>query len=261
MSQIHMYIQLPNGTKYELPVVPEEINVNDGGEYSRTFTLGIGETVFPGFRKPQVIRFTSFFPYTYDPTYVNIPATRMINPVDWADVFTHILVGTKAKGRPDIIRFQMLEEFEVGFVGVWIDDTFSVETFEKAHRAHELGDQWYTLELTSARTAEIRLTGDVQPLPSILTHDTNIGAATKPQPSVARPEPAQGNVYIVQQGDTLSGIAKMKLGDYSLWRAIWERNIETIGNNPDLIFAGMELVIPVGNVTGGGGGGGLTRLS
>lgn len=248
-----MYIELPNGTKYELPVIPAEIVVSDGGEYARTYTLGLGETVFPGYRKPQRIRFTSFFPYDYDPTYVNIPPSKMLHPIDWADVFTHLLNGTKVNGRPDIIRFQMIEEYANSVWATWIDNTYSVEDFDKEHRVNELTDQWYTLELVQARTASIRLTGEVQPLPSSFVKAVG---GPKTEPATDRPPPAQGNVYTVQSGDTLSGIAKTKLGDYGLWRSIYEMNKATIGSNPDLIFPGQQLTLPTGQVTGGGGGGG-----
>lgn len=240
MSQIRLFIELSNGNRYELPVVPEQITVSDGGEYARTYTLGLGQTTFPGHRKLQTIMFTSFFPYHYDPTYVNIPEAKMLHPVDWADIFTHIFEGTKVKGRPDIIRFIMTEEYEQGQFATWIDDTFAVDDFHKEHRANELTDQWYTLTLTSARSAKITLTGENQSVPSI----TAPVGGPKPQASQSRPDPPQSNIYIVVAGDSLSAIAKKKLGDFALWRTIYERNKQTIGPNPDLIFPGQQLVLP-----------------
>ncbi len=53
--------------------------------------------------------------------------------------------------------------------------------------------------------------------------------------------PAKGEEYVVQPGDTLSGIAKEVLGSEGKWRAIAELNdIE----NPDRIFVGKRLHMP-----------------
>lgn len=46
--------------------------------------------------------------------------------------------------------------------------------------------------------------------------------------------------YIVRKGDTLSDIA---LRYNTNWKVIYEKNKETIGNNPDLIYPGQKLII------------------
>lgn len=53
-------------------------------------------------------------------------------------------------------------------------------------------------------------------------------------------------VYEVQLGDTLSGIAQKLRGDGTeiAWRKIYEANKEVIGDNPDLIKPGQKLKIP-----------------
>lgn len=50
--------------------------------------------------------------------------------------------------------------------------------------------------------------------------------------------------YTVKSGDTLSGIAKQHLGDGNKWRAIYDANRQVIGDDPDLIKPGQQLVIP-----------------
>ncbi|MCB0227052.1 MAG: LysM peptidoglycan-binding domain-containing protein, partial [Anaerolineae bacterium] len=76
-----------------------------------------------------------------------------------------------------------------------------------------------------------------------------LGTAQPPQeepPTDPTPEPPpddQPEVYVVQPGDTLSGIAKDVYGDYSLWPIIFEANRDKI-SNPSLIRVGMELLIP-----------------
>ncbi len=66
------------------------------------------------------------------------------------------------------------------------------------------------------------------------------------QPYVPRPKrPAPGSrIYVVQPGDWLSKIAGTYYGDIYKWPVIYDANRATIGDNPDLIEPGMQLVIP-----------------
>jgi len=68
------------------------------------------------------------------------------------------------------------------------------------------------------------------------------GSSTSP---VSRPaaENARAATYTVQQGDTLSAIAKREYGDAGKWKQIYEANREQI-DDPDLIHPGQELRIP-----------------
>ena len=55
-----------------------------------------------------------------------------------------------------------------------------------------------------------------------------------------------GSTYIVQPGDTLSGIAQQAYGDGSeaSWRRIYTANQQVIGPNPNLLYPGTALYIP-----------------
>ena len=53
----------------------------------------------------------------------------------------------------------------------------------------------------------------------------------------------EDGVYIVQKGDCLWSIAKEKLGDGMYWSKLYEANRSVIGDDPDLIFVGIELQI------------------
>jgi nucleoid-associated protein YgaU len=55
---------------------------------------------------------------------------------------------------------------------------------------------------------------------------------------------AQGNVYVVQPGDTLTLLAARFYGNGALWPTIYNANVALIGANPDLIRVGAQLVIP-----------------
>ncbi len=50
--------------------------------------------------------------------------------------------------------------------------------------------------------------------------------------------------HVVVSGDTLSGIAKKYYNDAGKYMVIYEANKRVIGDNPDMIKVGMELVIP-----------------
>ena len=58
--------------------------------------------------------------------------------------------------------------------------------------------------------------------------------------AVAEPKVA----HVVVSGDTLSGIAAQYYGQADRWPAIYEANMDVIGDDPNFIQIGQELVIP-----------------
>ena len=66
------------------------------------------------------------------------------------------------------------------------------------------------------------------------------GSSSAPPPAGARP---QERTYTVEEGDSLSKIAKAVYGDPNQWKAIYQANQDTI-KNPDLIFPGQVLKLP-----------------
>lgn len=74
----------------------------------------------------------------------------------------------------------------------------------------------------------------------LLVNDLNpLGEEAAPPP----PPPPPPRIYVVKPGDTLFSIAARFLGDGRLWRIIFEANLDKI-DNPNVIRAGMQLVIP-----------------
>lgn len=55
---------------------------------------------------------------------------------------------------------------------------------------------------------------------------------------------AEVKIHIVKKGESLSLIAKEYYGDIHKWTQIYEANKAVVGDNPDLIKPGQELVIP-----------------
>jgi Lysozyme like domain/LysM domain len=62
----------------------------------------------------------------------------------------------------------------------------------------------------------------------------------------AAPEPTGAKTYIIESGDTLSGIAQKLHGDSNAWPELYALNKVTIGDNPDLIEVGATLTLPEG---------------
>ena len=54
-----------------------------------------------------------------------------------------------------------------------------------------------------------------------------------------------GRTYIVQEGDTLSSIARNELGKVSRWAEIYQINREALGKDYDYLTPGMRLVLPI----------------
>lgn len=68
--------------------------------------------------------------------------------------------------------------------------------------------------------------------------------APQPEPAEPDPTPPAAN-YTVQQGDSLSKIARAQLGSADRWREIWEINRQQIAD-PNLILPGQVLTMPGG---------------
>jgi ABC-type amino acid transport substrate-binding protein len=85
--------------------------------------------------------------------------------------------------------------------------------------------------------------------PSLAGDNQLVALATTDLSPLFKPVPAKapaGGAYVVQPGDTLSTIAGKLYGDVApgAWRAIWEANRATIGDDPNRIRAGMRLTLP-----------------
>ena len=70
--------------------------------------------------------------------------------------------------------------------------------------------------------------------------DTTVREREEVQP----PAPGRDQSYTVRPGDNLSKIAKRFYGDSEKWDLIYARNRQLIGQRPDALKVGMELVIP-----------------
>jgi nucleoid-associated protein YgaU len=84
--------------------------------------------------------------------------------------------------------------------------------------------------------------------PAFAQDDTMQAPVDKPSPAETERDAAQttdlnGEEYVVQTGDTLSGIAERFLGSADQWQQIAQANDI---QNPDMLSVGMKLEIPQG---------------
>jgi hypothetical protein len=95
----------------------------------------------------------------------------------------------------------------------------------------------------TARPQEQKETSAPQPAPATQGNApaSSTGDAAAAAPVPAAEEPA--HPYIIKQGDTLWDIANTFFKDPFLWPFLWKANPSI--TNPDLIFAGNKLIIPV----------------
>lgn len=125
--------------------------------------------------------------------------------------------------------------FIVTGTGMEINMLCSVEKFKHSERFGEPGEFYYELELKEYRSYAVKR---VQIAGTASAYSSAASATT-----VRAGEPAAVSNYVVRSGDSLSGIAKVQLGDSSRWREIYELNKATI-TNPNVIKVGQSLVMP-----------------
>ena len=92
----------------------------------------------------------------------------------------------------------------------------------------------YNANRDKIRSANLIYVGQVLTIPAIP------GA---PAPEGGKPSAPGVKTYTVQNGDTLSSIAKKLLGKASKWRELYEANTDTV-KNPNRIYTGQVLIIP-----------------
>ena len=56
-------------------------------------------------------------------------------------------------------------------------------------------------------------------------------------------EPAGNPDHVVRAGDTLTDISTLLWGDWRLWPALWDANLDQV-SNPNVISPGMRLRVP-----------------
>jgi len=112
------------------------------------------------------------------------------------------------------------------------DTLVSIATEEYGHEKH-----WVDIAQANPLKDPTRLyPGDVIKLP-----DTT---QVKKQRQITLRRADGSRIHIVRGGDTLTGISKTHYGTTAHWRIIYNTNRAKIGNDPNRVQAGSQLIIP-----------------
>lgn len=95
-------------------------------------------------------------------------------------------------------------------------------------------------DIMAQRRAEVRAAKGIKDEPA----DTK-GASSKPvREKLAADDSQPSTDYVVQDGDSLSAIAKTLYHDGTAWEIIFDANKELLNGKPNFLKPGMKLVIP-----------------
>lgn len=218
-----MYIGINYGEKgFSVPVLPEKIELSEGGTNKTYDVINLGEVNTIGKPKLTDISFESFFPKNKG-SYVT--TEKLLEPIvyikmikDWRDAnqkIRLILTGD----------------------GIQINDLFTIENFKFREESGQVGDIHYSIEFKRYKNYVVKKVAAI--------HHVS-GAAIPFDKDVVpeRPvEKVQSKTHTVVSGDTLFFIAKRHLGDGNRWREIYNLNKDVI-KIPEKIYPGQVFKLP-----------------
>lgn len=220
-NDLQFYLSFNNGAEVlRLPVNPETIRQSISHGYEDVMTTQLGELTVIGTERLREYSFSSFFPRDYNPSYCEY--SDIPEPYAAAALIEEWI----ANRRP--VRLTIS--------GTRINIPVTIRSFTYEERAGHVGDLFYDIALKEYRFTELKKVtekaADGLQYASVSGQETRIGKAT---PTVSS--------YTVKAGDSLTKIAHAVYVDSDKWSDIYNANKETIGKNPNLIYAGQVLSI------------------
>lgn len=205
-----------NGKKFRFAVSPPEYELTSESNNTQVVVNSLGEINLVGKRKLKNVSFSSFFPKRkyYFCQYTSFPTPKES---------VKIIEEMKNKG---VLRLTM--------TGTPVNMECTIETFTYGEN-DGTKDINFTLEFKEYRHTKVKTKKKKEVLPKTVTPE----ATERPAKEV------NSTTYTVKGGDNLSKIAKNLTGNSANWKAIYEQNKGVIGGNPNLIYAGQQLVINV----------------
>lgn len=203
--------------KVLLPVNPEQITVKHGSNNEKVTITGLGEITIMQSRTAVQFSFSSFFPARYFP---GAKTKTIISPLELIGK-----INTWRESKKPI-------HFIVTSCG--IDIYCTIESFSYTEKGGDVGTYEYSMTLKEYREITVR-----QIEVNALTQKATITDTEQRVDNTQKPK-----TYTVVKGDCLYNIAKKFYSDGSQWKRIYDANKQTIGGNPNKIYAGQVLTIP-----------------
>jgi hypothetical protein len=209
---------------FQFPVNPEEIVVPGEKLIETVKITSLGEVDFLAGDRISEIRFSSFFPVRFDPSYCRYPfesdpayGVNVLIPTPEEHLKT--LLAIRDSGKP--VRL-IITELPVNVLVLLPSVTYRSV-------GGEPGDIYFDVVFRAYREIKVRTVADEAP-----ATEQRARADTKPVPKT----------YVVKPGDTLYTIAKSQLGSGAKWRTIYDANKAAVGPDPNTLTTGTKLVMP-----------------
>ena len=211
-----------DGRELTIPINPAEIEITSESDNEDIDIIGLGPATRKGAAGLKKATIESFFPAGGSYFYTGVlPRTcvEFIQTIHKTENVNNKVARIVTSGLP-----------------VNLNMYFVIDEFNYNHKAGEEDDIYYTLSIKEyipygAKTVSTSLSG--------------LAAARAVSP-VSPPPPATGGTYTVVRGDCLWKIAKRYTGNGNNWPELYALNTDVIGANPNLIYPGQELELPVG---------------
>lgn len=222
-----MYLDINDGEEgFILPVLPEKIQIDEGGDNKSYNIVNLGEVNVINLPKLTKVSFESYFPLNRGP-YVS--SEKLFAP----NIYINKIQEWRKKCYKVRFIFTGSTLDSVFNASTEINNLFSIENFKYEERGGEVGDIYYTLELKKYKNYAAKKVD--------IKKDVRETAATISQADTRESNPPQPKIYTVIEGDTLWHIAKRFLGDGNRYGEIADLNNIS---NPDIIYAGQVLNLP-----------------
>jgi len=203
-------------TKFRFAVLPSEYEVTDESGNTQVVINSLGEINLLGKRKLKKISFSSFFPkekYSfceYTTFAAPMECVKLIERMKNSGVMRLIMTGTPVNMECTIENFTWGENDGTKDINFTLD-------FKEYRR----------IKIIAAEKREV-VTKSIMPVATQRTA-----------------KEVKSTTYTVVKGDNLSKIAKNLTGSSANWQAVYNQNKGVIGDNPNLIYPGQQLVINV----------------
>nr|DAT28986.1 MAG TPA: tail assembly protein [Caudoviricetes sp.] len=203
----------------QLPVNPENIEINNDSSNEEIETVSIGKVNNIGLEGLRSLSIKSFFPKKYNgELYINTSGQ-----FEDSDFYIEFFENIKKEREPFRL---IITELNINFL-------VAIESFNITY-AYGTDDVDYELNLKEFKNTIIKTLNS-----NLNNNSFNLNSNRLVERNIPK-------TYIVKKGDSLWLIARMFLGDGNRWREIYlyNNNRNIIGGNPNLIFPGQVLSIP-----------------